>query len=79
MDVFQEMFARSAHKWGIAPLLTKGVTFCTQELRNLWFLGSAFTFALLLKQSNLFLCFVSVQSLKAEEQELSSQVINRKC
>lgn len=35
--------------------------------------------ALLLEQSNLFQCFISVQSLKAEEQELSRQVVNKRC
>lgn len=61
--------------------LDKGSQFlCTEAKRNLLcFVGIACTFALLFEQSNLFQCFISVQALKAEEQELSRHVINRKC
>lgn len=65
---------------GNSTSLDKGSHFlCPIAKRNLCFVGSACTFALLLEQSNLFQCFISVQSLKAEEQELSRQVINKKC
>lgn len=66
---------------GNGTSLGKGSQFlCTKPKRNLLcFVGVACTFALLFKQSNLFQCFISVQSLRAEEEELSRQVINKKC